>query len=108
MGDQVLREVAQIIQACLRQDIDLVCRYGGDEFVVIAPYAGLDQACEIAERIRSECVMRFSHEPFAEVPVTVSAGVAAADHQTPLAAEELFRRADRMLYRAKEAGRNRI
>jgi two-component system, cell cycle response regulator len=107
-GDQVLREVAQIIQACLRQDIDLVCRYGGDEFIVIAPYTGLEQACDIAERIRSECVTRFSTEPLGRVRVSVSAGVAAADHETPLSAEELLRRADRVLYRAKQAGRNRI
>ena len=107
-GDQVLREVAQIVQTCLRQDIDLVCRYGGDEFIVIVPNAGLDHACEIAERIRSECVVHFSLEPFTRVPVTVSAGVTVADHQTPCSAEELLRRADRMLYRAKQGGRNRI
>jgi len=107
-GDQVLREFAQIIQACLRQDLDLVCRYGGDEFVVIVPNATPDQALEVAERIRSECVNRFSIEPFTNIPVRVTGGVAVADFQTPLSAEELFGRADRMLYQAKQAGRNRI
>jgi two-component system, cell cycle response regulator len=107
-GDQVLREVAQIIQACLRQDIDVACRYGGDEFIAIIPNTGPDEACEIAERIRSECQRCFSLEPFTGVPVRVSAGVAVANHLTPLSAEELFRRADRMLYRGKQTGRNRI
>jgi two-component system, cell cycle response regulator len=107
-GDLVLREVAQTIQACSRQDIDVACRYGGDEFIVIIPNAEIEEAFEVAERIRCECLTRFSAEPFINVPVRVSAGVAVANHQTPLSGEELFQRADRMLYRAKEAGRNRI
>jgi two-component system, cell cycle response regulator len=107
-GDEVLRELARVIQACLRQDLDLVCRYGGDEFIVIVPNATSDQALEVAERIRSECLKRFSLEPFTGLPVSVAGGVAVADYQTPLSAEELFGRADRMLYRAKQTGRNRI
>jgi diguanylate cyclase (GGDEF)-like protein len=108
VGDQALREFAQIIQVCLRQDIDLVCRYGGDEFIVIVPNATPDETREIAERIRRECLKRFSLEPFTKVPVSVTGGVAVSDHQTPLSTEELLKRADDMLYRAKRAGRNRI
>jgi two-component system, cell cycle response regulator len=108
VGDQALREIAQAIQVCLRQDIDLVCRYGGDEFIVIVPNATPDETREIAERIRCECLKRFSCEPFTKVPVGVTGGVAVADHQTLLSAEELLKRADDMLYRAKRAGRNRI
>jgi two-component system, cell cycle response regulator len=108
IGDQVLREVAQVIQTCLRQDIDLVCRYGGDEFIAIIPNATPDGAGEIAERIRHECLKRFSLEPFNQVPVSLTGGVAVADYQTPLSTEELLTRADNMLYRAKRAGRNRI
>jgi len=107
-GDQALREFAQMVQACLRRDIDLVCRYGGDEFIVLLPHTTLDQACEIAERIRCECMKHFSFAPFTNVPVSVTGGVALADHGTPLTSDELLLRADRALYQAKEAGRNRI
>ena len=108
IGDQVLREFAQSTQACIRKDIDLVCRYGGDEFIVIVLNATLDEAREVAERIRCECQRRFSRAPFANVRVTMTGGVAAANHQSPLSVEELIGRADCMLYRGKEAGRNRI
>ena len=108
IGDQVLREFAHSTQACIRKDIDLVCRYGGDEFLVMVLNATLDEAREVAEKIRCECLRRFSRAPFANVCITMTGGMAVADHQRPLSAEELIGRADCMLYRGKQAGRNRI
>ncbi len=107
-GDVVLREFAQSALSCIRRDIDLVCRYGGDEFIVILLNVTLDEAHAIAERMRRECHKHFSREPFTDVMVTVTGGVALADHRRPLSVEELIERADCMLYRAKQAGRNRI
>lgn len=107
-GDRALREFVQIIQTCIRKDIDLVCRYGGDEFIVILPNATANSAWQVAEKIRKRSAKRFSVEPFTKVPVTVAGGIAAADHNNPISAQELLRRADMMLYQAKRGGRNRI
>ncbi len=106
-GDEVLRGFAQRIQRGVRE-ADLVCRLGGEEFVVIMPDAEQRFAASIAERVRQLVEM----EPFPieggakQVNVTVSIGLAEAHgDRSP---DAFFRRADKALYRSKHEGRNRV
>jgi diguanylate cyclase len=92
-GDRLLKAAAAAWQAKLRKT-DLLARYGGEEFAVLLPECGLDNAMEIAERLRT-----------AQPEGTCSIGVAAWDGHE--AAAGLVARADRALYAAKEAGRDR-
>ncbi|MCL1634693.1 sensor domain-containing diguanylate cyclase [Luteimonas sp. SX5] len=101
IGDEVLRAVAEVIAASIRQD-DIAVRYGGEEFLLVLLATPLASAYEVAERIR-QSVME-APLPF---PVTVSVGIAAATppRDTP---EKVFELADQALYRAKAGGRNRV
>lgn len=102
-GDEVLVLVAKALRAATR-DGDLVGRLGGEEFGVFLPDA--DGAEEIAERIRAAvATIRFAPTG-APHPVSVSVGVAASVRAVPF--RDLFKIADARLYRAKEAGRNRV
>ena len=106
-GDNVLREFATRLRRNTR-GIDLACRLGGEEFVIIMPDTELPRAMQVAERLRS-CI---ASEPFqvnAEIAlkVTASVGVSTLERRedTP---ETLFKRADTALYSAKRSGRNRV
>ncbi|MGA0593551.1 PleD family two-component system response regulator [Enterovirga sp. CN4-39] len=107
-GDEVLREFATRIRT-LTRGVDLVARYGGEEMVVVVPEASLDEARFVAERIRE----RVGSTPFGfadktrALDVTVSIGVAARQ-PSDTSAQDLLKRADLALYRAKDQGRNRV
>ena len=101
-GDQVLRELADRLRLALRTS-DLVYRYGGEEILVLLPGRGPREALLAAERVRSAV----SASPLAGLPVTVSAGVASA-HGSEVDLATLIEAADRGLYAAKDAGRNRV
>src|ERR1700761_8067118 len=108
VGDEVLREFAGRISANIR-GIDLACRYGGEEFVVVMPDTDVDFAYTIAERLRKSVEatpFEISRAPGA-LNVTISIGVAALEG-TGDTAEKLLHRADQALYRAKREGRNRV
>jgi two-component system cell cycle response regulator len=87
---------------------DLVCRLGGEEFVVVMPDTSIVVATRIAERIRT--VIEAESFPLDEeagaIPVTVSIGL--ADRGTEANPDALFKRADRALYASKASGRNRV
>lgn len=103
-GDRVLKAFAQTALCSVREVLDTVCRYGGEEFMVIARETPQDGAVVLAERIR-EAVAAMQVDG---LRVTVSIGVAGLDEtaaQTPSALIDL---ADAALYRAKEDGRNRV
>jgi two-component system cell cycle response regulator len=107
IGDTVLREVSQRLLAAVRTG-DIVARYGGEEFVVLLPGGGTGQLLEIGERCRSA----FDRRAFAlpggyQAIVTISIG-GASWPEDAASARELFEAADAALYRAKQAGRNRI
>jgi diguanylate cyclase (GGDEF)-like protein len=106
VGDVVLRRVAKAIKDATREG-DMVIRYGGEEFVVIAPATDGAGAVHAAERIRS-AVAASSSEPVDGrlVPMTVSAGVASLVDETD--GRGLFRAADSALLAAKRAGRDRV
>lgn len=106
VGDDVLREFSVRLGAAFRPS-DVVCRFGGEEFVVLMPETTIDRAMRVAERVRrSVADSAFPVGGAAvSVPVTVSIGVAESlgAHDT---ADKIVKRADEALYRAKETGRN--
>ena len=103
-GDEVLRCVGQLLtEACRGEDV--LCRYGGEEFVVLAPNTTSVQAAELAERIRSGVQAFTWRWQGSAVNVTCSLGVADLRHIPPPSVVEL---ADAALYEAKNAGRNRV
>jgi two-component system cell cycle response regulator len=105
-GDAVLREFAQRLATTVRP-LDLVCRTGGEEFVVLMPGTSCDMAALAAERLRRRIVSApYEITPGNEIVVTLSIGVAAARPSDTAAS--LIKRADQALYRAKGAGRNRV
>lgn len=107
-GDAVLRGIAETFQQKLRH-YDVPARFGGEEFSILLPETGAEQALEIAERIRRAVAEREFHVATAPEPVraTVSIGVAAFP-EDGLDANELVHQADLAVYRAKLQGRNRV
>jgi diguanylate cyclase (GGDEF)-like protein len=106
-GDEALRRVASALAASVRAS-DVVCRYGGEEFLVFLPECDLAEAMAKAEKIRSTIAstsFRFGDQTIP--PVTASIGVAMFP-ETGLSREQLIRMSDRALYQAKGAGRNRV
>ena len=106
-GDAVLRETASFLTKSIRAE-DVVCRFGGEEFVVILPTANLDAAHARAESIRSRLhELTVLHQGQSLGMITVSIGVAAFPvHGT--SPQKLLDAADAALYRAKKEGRDRV
>ncbi len=107
-GDEVLKEFAGRIAANVR-GIDLACRLGGEEFVVVMPDTDLAYAMTVAERLRQCIALRpfRLNEQGQTLDVTVSVGIAVTEGAKDTAAK-LLGRADQGLYRAKRDGRNRV
>jgi diguanylate cyclase (GGDEF)-like protein len=105
-GDQVLREAARRLTVCVRT-YDTVGRYGGEEFLVVAPTTDGPGSLALAERIRQAIEDPPVETENGPVHITVSCGVASSDRDSPLAAGDLLRLADEALYRAKAQGRNK-
>jgi diguanylate cyclase (GGDEF)-like protein len=103
-GDLVLIICARIIQSCLRQ-ADIVCRWGGEEFLVVLKDCGMDYAYHIAEKIRIALEQEVMVWGEAEFRIQCSLGV--AERQDKESWESLIIRADQGLYQAKNNGRNR-
>jgi diguanylate cyclase (GGDEF)-like protein/PAS domain S-box-containing protein len=99
-GDHLLRRVGEIVTVSLRVGSDSAYRYGGDEFVALLPDTNVEGARRVALRISK----KVRESKMAEV--TVSLGM--AEFQGEASPEELVRRADRAMYRAKESGKDRI
>lgn len=107
-GDVVLEEFARRLKENVRP-MDIVCRQGGEEFMVIMPETRGDMACFAAERIRrsiAEAPFKVSASHLS-LNVTVSAGVATEEARSRTT-DELLKRADEALYKAKDSGRNRV
>ncbi|KRB55177.1 diguanylate cyclase [Rhizobium sp. Root708] len=110
-GDRCLVKVAGIIQSSLRDEHDHVARYGGEEFLVLLPDADGQDASIVAEKIRSRVEAASLANPSSALGpyVTVSIGLAAYKRGgEPVSSEMLQRQADKALYLAKRAGRNRV
>jgi diguanylate cyclase len=108
LGDRVIRGVARAMTLAVRTT-DVVARYGGEEFAVLLPNTGVDEAGKVAERIRASIARAHVRRVDDDLPVggvTVSAGVAI--YRAPEPALEFVSRADKALFAAKFAGRNRV
>lgn len=103
IGDQVLQVFVMLLQKTLR-DKDCIIRYGGEEFLVILHDTKFEFAYKIAERIRKLAENNLITPD--ETPITVSIGVASLQHEEKF--EELLKKADENLYRAKANGRNTV
>ncbi len=104
VGDEVLRQVSSLFHDQLRK-VDVVCRYGGEEFAILLTHANVQQASRIAEKLR-RMVEKWTF-PGVSRTVTMSAGVATFGLHG-VSRDELIQAADRALYAAKQSGRNRV
>ncbi|MGL1936005.1 MAG: diguanylate cyclase [Fibrobacterales bacterium] len=102
-GDAVLSEVSNIMKGIVR-DSDVVGRWGGEEFVLIFPHTNIDGALQVAEKIRR--TLEEHSLDTAKTGVTISGGL--VQHKQGEAIDDCINRADILMYKAKEAGRNRI
>lgn len=100
-GDQVLAELGNWLKRHVR-DVDMVARWAGEEFVMLLPGCNAEDAIALMERMQKRLV-RFKP---ANVPMTISIGVAELDHTQPETLNSLFEKADRAMYQAKMSGRN--
>jgi two-component system, cell cycle response regulator len=107
VGDDVLRELAQLLQESVRS-VDFVARYGGEEFVVVLPETQIHGATKFAERLRERIANTGFVAQHGGVRLTASIGVASYPINEVHTGDDLFARADEALYRAKAEGRNRV
>lgn len=106
-GDMVLREVAKIVQATIR-DTDVAARYGGEEFCVILPETDLEGGKLFAERLRQKVESSAFPGPKSDLSVTISLGLSALPYNYAETTLDMMKIADEALYEAKHAGRNRV
>ncbi len=106
MGSHCIQIVGKLVREILTEEMSPACRFGGDEFIAYFPEKGLSETLEICERIRRAVEAQTYHDDLQRTP-TISIGVAERTESTR-SPEELVRLADDALYRAKEAGRNRV
>ena len=104
-GDAALQQAARVIADSVRGS-DVVCRYGGEEFLVLAPETGLDGARSLAEKIRLSFSARLFGDAGHVFPLTLSAGVAQLGDAE--SGNDMIARADDALYHAKQTGRDRV
>ncbi len=110
MGDECLKKVSETIKNSLKRPGDFCARYGGEEFVILLPETSLNGAVNVAERIRKN-VEKLGIPHKNSLPkqlVTISLGVASTEGSSLISYEELIKRADVALYKAKENGRNQV
>ncbi|WP_298626115.1 GGDEF domain-containing protein [uncultured Legionella sp.] len=102
VGDLILFELAQLLRSIVRHS-DAVSRWGGEEFLILAPKTNVIQASALAEKVRQKIKShRFSHD----ISLTVSFGVTSVQENDTL--ETIILRADDALYKAKKSGRDRV
>jgi len=109
-GDEVLRTVASIIKQALRES-DIPARYGGEEFAVLLPFAHLEEAALVGERLRKaveETPIRIYQETEQEKEIKITISMGLAEYNKLETGEALFERADKALYEAKTNGRNQV
>jgi len=107
VGDEILKQFSGRMIKSVR-GIDLACRYGGEEFVVVMPDTDLAVALGVAERLRREVADLPFKLPASELQLDVSCSIGVAMSMESESSESLIKRADEALYQAKRDGRNRV
>jgi len=106
-GDIVLQRFAKVMRKSARKRLDLVCRYGGEEFLMVLPGLDTEQAVEVAERVRLGCHDEQVKTPNGErIGFTTSIGVASLTSEDDI--DTLLQRSDEALYSAKDTGRDKV
>ncbi len=106
VGDHVLKTLAERWKASIRE-VDILGRYGGDEFVILLPETDLENAMQVADRLRLAICSKPIETPAADIPLSVSIGVACLTDAIK-SFDELIDKADEALFRSKDAGRNQV
>ncbi len=106
-GDAVLRGFATRIRKVVRT-IDLVCRLGGEEFVVVMPETPTETAARVAERLRASIAADLFPLDAGDRAIAITASIGLAERGSSSAAAALYRAADQALYKSKQTGRNRV
>ena len=106
-GNQVLKTVARLIGQATRQ-LDIQCRYGGEEFAIILPTTGILLASQVAERLRCMIESQSIELEQQSIQVTASIGLAECSQPGQHSAGSLIEEADKNLYLAKSEGRNQV
>lgn len=110
LGDSCLKYVSHALQSSITRDQDLVSRYGGEEFAIILPDTNLSSAITVASRIQTRIEqLQLPHaSSLVSHYVTLSIGIVSLIPETDQPTQDLVAMADRLLYRAKQSGRNQI
>lgn len=106
-GDKVLQNIAAIMMKSVRK-IDVCCRYGGEEFAIILPSTHQLVGIQVAERIRKSIQSTRFRLTDQEIGITASCGVGSHHYSMPESAKEFIERVDKLLYKAKNQGRNLV
>jgi len=107
VGDQVLRKMVSVLNGSIRE-VDILARYGGDEFVSLLPGTNLEEVLVVARRMKEQVQTTYFNQNSKPIEVTVSIGVAHYPLPEITSSDILFELADQALYRAKKNGRNQI
>lgn len=107
-GDRVLIDLAKIMNRNAKRGVDVVCRYGGEEFTILLPGTCEENATVVAERMRKDCASHIFLKDSHPVHITISIGVAQACKGDLPTMDKLLKKADKMLYKAKRGGKNRV
>jgi diguanylate cyclase (GGDEF)-like protein len=107
-GDRVLSEVGSVLRAVIRQGTDWVARYGGEEFLVVMPETSLANAAMLTERLKNNLENLHISIEDQIIRVTASFGLTTLQSDSNESPHVLVGRADALLYKAKQSGRNRI
>ena len=105
LGDEILAKISQVARLQIRE-VDILARYGGDEFTILLPETNSEQAFITAERIRKSVAEAHIEVGTASISVSLSLGVAQIMPDQDRSIEDVIRRADKALYQAKQRGKN--
>jgi diguanylate cyclase (GGDEF)-like protein/PAS domain S-box-containing protein len=110
MGDECLRQIGSVLSSCVSRSVDLAARYGGEEFACILPDTDIQPAVKIAEKIQKRIQdLKIEHKKSTVSNfITASFGVTTVEYSSDISPSDIIDMADKLLYKAKVSGRNRV